>query len=248
MTDGVRASVCMAAYNGERFIDDQVRSILAQLGQQDELVIVDDASTDDTVAVVSAIADPRVRLTASPVNQGYVATFEQALRHARGEYLFLADQDDLWIDGRHELMIGALHDHDVVAGNLVTLGGADTLRGPFGQRDWRLSAATSGHRLRNTLGILAGAMPYYGCAMGVRRSALVRVLPFPSFLHESHDLWLALVGNLAGRLIHLDERVTARRLHDTNQTPTRPRGVIPALRSRLMLLRLIGVLVRRRGI
>lgn len=247
MADGVRASVCMAAYNGERFIEEQVLSILAQLGPDDELVIVDDASADGTVAVVSAVTDRRVHLTVNTANKGYVATFEEALKRARGEYLFLADQDDVWVEGRHDAMLAALQTHDMVAGNLETLGRSGTLQGPFGQRDWRLRVASSGHRVRNTVGILAGAMPYYGCAMGMRRSVLTRALPFPRFLHESHDLWLALVGNLTGRLAHLDDRVTARRLHETNQTPTRPRGVIPALRSRLMLLRLIGELMGRRG-
>lgn len=241
-----RVSVCMATWNGAAFVGEQLASILSQLGPHDEVVVVDDASADDTVALVRQVGDPRVQLTARADNRGYVRTFEEALGLARGEYLLLADQDDVWLPGRVEAMVAALADHDVVATNLTTLGGPRALRGPFGQADWRLRAGTSGHRVRNTLGILAGNMPYYGCAMGVRRSALARLLPFPGFLRESHDLYIALYGNALGRMVHLERRTLERRLHGTNQTPDAPRGVLPALKSRLLLLRCLAVLAGRR--
>lgn len=245
-TTAPRISVCLAAYNGERYIGEQLASILPQLNRHDEVVVIDDASTDGTVAAVRAIADPRVRLIARPDNRGYVKTFEQALHEARGDYLLLADQDDVWLPGRVDALVGALASAQVVAGNLTTLAGPDAIRGPYGQADWKLRAAGSHHGARNVAGILAGNMPYYGCAMGVRRDALAEgVLPFPDFLHESHDLWLALYGNVRGEIAHVEQRVTARRFHDSNQTPNRPRGVLPALRSRLLLLRCLGVLAAR---
>ena len=77
-------SVCMATYRGAEFVTEQLDSILAQLGDGDEVVVVDDASPDDTVAVVRAIAerDPRVRLFPRAQNRGYVRTFEEALGRA----------------------------------------------------------------------------------------------------------------------------------------------------------------------
>lgn len=239
-------SVCLAAYRGQAYIEEQIASILAQLAPGDEVVVVDDASPDATVEVVRAIADPRVRLVEAPANRGYVRTFEEALRLATGELLLLSDQDDVWLPGRLDAMVAALRDHDVVAGNLTTLGGPDRLAGPFGQPDWRLRSRDSGRHVANVLGILAGDRPYYGCAMGVRRAALEVLLPFPAWLVESHDLWIALYGNLAGSIRHLDERVLARRLHDANATPQRMRSVPAALRSRAMLLRAIAELTRRR--
>lgn len=241
-----RVSACMAAYNGERFIGEQIASVLDQLGPDDELVVVDDCSTDGTLAVLEALDDPRVRVISQRPNAGYVRTFERALREARGEFLLLADQDDTWLPGRVDAMIAALAAHDVVASNLGTLNGPDLISGPYGQKDWRLRSRDSGRRVHNILGILAGNMPYYGCAMGLRRDALDRgALPFPRWLDESHDLWLALYGNVAGRIAHLDARTVARRFHDANQTPTRPRGPLLVLRSRLMLMVSIGVLLGR---
>lgn len=98
---------------------------------------------------------------------------------------------------------------------------------------------------RNIAGILAGMRPYYGCAMALRRTALDTALPFPPYLVESHDLWLALVGNLRRSMVHLPDVVVLRRVHDLNETPDRPRGVVPALRSRLMLMRSIADIARR---
>lgn len=240
-------SVAMATYGGAAFVGEQVRSILAQLRDGDELVVVDDASKDDTVAVVRSIDDGRIRLVESPVNRGYVRTFESALRECRHDLLLLADQDDVWPSGRLDAMVAALASTDVVAGNLVLLGSGRALSSPFGAEGWALRAADSTRHARNVGGILAGMRPYYGCAMGLRRSALETVMPFPSFLTESHDLWLALCGNLRGSITHLEDVVVLRRVHDTNQTPDRPRGVVPALRSRLMLVRCLAVIASRVG-
>jgi len=238
-------SVCMATYNGAAYVEEQLVSILEQLGPHDEVVVVDDASKDATADVVAGIGDPRVRLERASVNRGYVRAFEATLRLAKGRYVFLSDQDDVWLPGRVDAMRKALEENAVVATNLTTLGGDDAIVGPFGQPDWRLHAADSGRPCRNVLGILAGNRPYYGCAMAVRRDALDLALPFPAFLDESHDLWLALVGNLSRSMRHLEVRSIARRLHSENQTPNRPRGPLTVLRSRLMLLRATFVVSRR---
>ena len=70
-------------------------------------------------------------------------------------------------------------------------------------------------------------------------------MPFPAYLRESHDLWIALYGNLVGSIVHVDEPTLERRVHATNATPDRPRGVRPALASRWMLVRAVVELRRR---
>ena len=244
-TSGVPVSVAMATYNGSAHVAEQLTSILEQLGPRDEVVVVDDASTDATLAVLRSFEDPRLRVVESPVNRGYVRAFESALAEVRGEIVLLADQDDVWLPGRVELLARALVDHQVAASNLVVLGTGAPLRAPVGDKPWLLRSADSGRHVANVAGILAGSRPYYGCAMGVRREALAVALPFPAYLDESHDLWLALYGNLARSVVHLDEPTLQRRVHDSNATPDRPRGLGPALASRLMLLRAVVELRRR---
>lgn len=234
-----QASVCVATYNGASFVEEQLRSILDQLGPDDEVIVVDDASTDGTPEIIESIDDPRIRVHRAPVNRGYVRTFEEALGRATGCHIFLADQDDIWLPGRLDIMRASLATHAVVATNLATLGSGDHLRGPFGQSDWRLRSKDSTHHRRNVLGILVGNRPYYGCAMALQDETLRTALPFPEYLTESHDLWLALCGNLMGSIDHLEIRSLQRRLHGDNQTPNRPRGVVAVLRSRLLLLRCI---------
>lgn len=241
----VSVSVCMATYNGARFVEEQLESILEQLPADGEVVVVDDASTDDTVAVVSAIGDPRIHVTVHEANSGYVATFEDALRLAGGAALVLSDQDDVWAPGRLDALVGALQNADVVASNLALYPDGAPLPTPFGGSDWHLSASTSTHRLRNSLGVLAGAMPYFGCAMAMRPSARSRILPFPAFLTESHDLWIALSGNAGRSMAHLEQVTVLRRLHDANTSPSRPRGPVEVLKARWMLVRAILVAYRR---
>lgn len=237
---GVRVSVCMAAYNGAEHIGEQIESILSELGPGDELVVVDDASTDKTRQVVSDVGDSRIRLIPSPINRGYVRTFEAALSNSRGQYLFLSDQDDVWIPGRVQRMMAALQDAEVVAGNFSFFG-----QQPRAIESIRLRSSDSQRRWANLLALWVGYRPYYGCAMAMRRSVLPLVLPFPAFLTETHDQWIAMVGNLLGRMRHLEEDTLQRRLHDANTSPKQWRSLREILRARLMLLRAFLVAVGR---
>jgi glycosyltransferase involved in cell wall biosynthesis len=245
MAERPSVSVVMATYNGAAYVEEQIASILEQLHPADELVVVDDASSDTTADVVAAIDDPRIRLVRSPDNRGYVRTFEAAIRASSGEAVLLADQDDVWLPRHVEVLAEALRHHRVAASNLRVLGTGAGLQGPSGKTGWELRARDQDRTVVNLDGVLAGIRPYYGCAMAVRRDALDAALPFPAWLTESHDLWLATYGILAGSIAHVEEPTVLRRLHADNQTPVRPRGVVPALRSRLMLVRAVVELRRR---
>ena len=235
-----RVSVCMASYNGSAHIAEQIASILPQLYAGDELVIVDDASTDDTAAIVEAIGDPRIRLIRSATNRGYVRTFEAALTASTGEFIFLSDQDDVWVPGRVDAMVTELQHADVVASNFGYFGQA-----PRRIESLRLRSSDSSRRWTNLLALWIGVRPYYGCAMAFRSSARHLILPFPSFLVETHDQWIALVGNLEGSMVHLEENTLNRRLHENNTTPKKARSLRQILRARIMLARAFFVALER---
>ena len=240
----VRASVCMATYKGAEFVAEQIESIVAQLGPDDELVIVDDCSPDDTVAAVvrtiDRLGESRVTLTRTDSNVGYVRAFEAAIKRSRGRYVFLSDQDDVWAPGRHELMIAGLRDTLVVAGN-------HSILGRNGARLWYppLKPRMDRTPLRNLFAVLIGYRPYFGCAMGFRREAVASILPMPGYLHESHDVWIAITGNVRQSMRHLDEVVVERRLHGANQTPLGIRSLGTILGARLMFVRLVVEAARR---
>ena len=231
-----RVSVCMATYNGAEYVVEQLRSILDELGPDDEVIVVDDASSDSTVALIASLQDPRVHVHSQSLNRGYVRTFEHAMLLASGDVVMLADQDDIWIPGRRAALLDGLQHAGVVASNLVLLGSDAPLRSPLTGRPWLLRERRSRQHIRNELRILGGAAPYFGCAMAVRRDFIAAVTPFPAFVVESHDLWIATVANCFGEMRHVERATLRRRIHQSNASSSKPRGVRPALKSRWMLV------------
>jgi glycosyltransferase involved in cell wall biosynthesis len=232
-------SVCMASYNGASYVGEQLRSILAQLGAGDEVVVADDASTDNTVDTIRALGDDRVRVLTLPRNVGHVRAFEAALREAVGDVVLLSDQDDVWIPGRVQTLLDALESSPIVASNWRLIGGADH-DGPH----FTDEAASTAPKLANVGRILLGRLPYFGCAMGIRRDAMPQVLPFPRAT-EAHDLWIAMVGNMSGGMAHLGASTVERRIHETNLTPRSRRSIGPVLLTRVGMVQLAAIAVAR---
>ena len=91
----MKISVCIATFNGEKFIQEQIQSILPQLGEDDEIVVSDDGSTDRTMEILELFKDKRIRLLVNEGKHGFIWNFENALRKAKGDVIFLCDQDDI---------------------------------------------------------------------------------------------------------------------------------------------------------
>lgn len=123
-------SVCIATYNGERFIGQQLASILSQLGDGDEVVVSDDGSTDGTLSVVKAFNDSRVRIISGPCKGSLVLNFENALRAATGDFIFLADQDDVWADGKVAVCTERLRRYSCVVTDAVVADGNLNITSP----------------------------------------------------------------------------------------------------------------------
>lgn len=233
-----RISVCLASYNGAAHVREQVDSILADLGPDDEVVVVDDASRDGTVALLEGLADPRIRIVRSGNNQGHVKTFERAIGEATGEIIMLSDQDDVWPRGRTDTLSTALATAHLAAGNYAVLG--DEATGPVPP----LTAAMDGHGVGNVVGLMLGRRQYFGSCMAFRSELRSVLLPFPRAV-EAHDHWLALVGNIAGTTAHPAGAVTLRRIHGGNLSPVRRRSLGKVARTRVRLLALTGVAAAR---
>jgi len=232
----------MAAYNGARYLREQVQSILAQLGPGDELVVVDDASTDETLALLLSFDDRRIHVHRNTQNLGHVQSFARALSLARHDLLLMSDQDDVWLPERATLMRSALAHPNawVVSTNSRYIDGEGN-RINFDAEG--VSASRSTHHFANICSIFTGRRRYYGCAMGLRREILPIVLPIPDFV-ESHDLWIALASNLARANLHLDSETLSRRVHGSNASiVTRP--LRQKLWSRVIFLRSLALLLYR---
>lgn len=225
-------SVCIATYNGEQYIEEQLASISVQLAPGDEVVVVDDCSSDGTLGMVEAFLrqHPGTILLRNVENRGHVAAFEAAMRAASHDIVVLSDQDDIWAPGRLDALANACSDGCLVVSRFETLRADGTVAsGPALRYGGRVP------RWRGLLDLLLGRAPYFGCTMAVHRSLLALVIPVPTRI-EAHDLWFSYIALWRGELFELDRVTVMRRLHDHNLTPLRRRGFIKVASSRATYL------------
>lgn len=210
MGKGARSmiSVCMATYNGEKYIREQMDSILQQLGEGDELIISDDLSSDKTVEIIKSYKDKRIKLYIHGDNHGFVRNFENVLVHADGDIIFLSDQDDIWMPDKVKVTIAALANCDFTVSDCITINENEQVISQSRIKDyniktgfWRLMIKTR----------------YLGCCMAFRRSVLEAALPFPenAYLME-HDLWLAAVAECYFKTSLIEEPLIKYRRHGGN--------------------------------
>ena len=106
----------MTTFNGEKFIETQLNSILSQLDRDDEVIICDDGSTDKTLSIIASLNDPRINLFHNSF-RNVILNFESALEKAKGEYIFLSDQDDIWYENKVSELSQVLESYDLVYTN-----------------------------------------------------------------------------------------------------------------------------------
>lgn len=210
-------SVCMATYKGERFIKEQIDSILPQLSQTDELIISDDGSTDRTLKIIASYKDERIQVFHHQKNPEYAkikhcknfyyatSNFENALKQAKGDYIFLSDQDDIWKSDKKEKMLKALSDSkaDCVMCNFSVI----DENGNIIKEKFYDKSPISKVRFFNIL-----KSKFLGCCMAFSREPLQKALPFPCKL-IAHDYW---IGCLSERFIFLNEPLHLYRRYESN--------------------------------
>lgn len=212
-----RISACMAAYNGSAFVESQLHSILSQLKLEDEVVIVDDGSTDDTLQRVTWFRDAQVRLLKHEKNAGVVATFEDALRSASGNILFLCDDDDLWAPTKARRFLDVFESRPEVGIVLSRVRMID-------EKDQPMPDSRINRHGRFLPGFWRNLFMnhYQGSAMAIRASLLGRVLPFPAPKSFLHDAWIGTRNDLlGGKVAYLDEDLLFYRRHGNNSSRTK---------------------------
>jgi glycosyltransferase involved in cell wall biosynthesis len=181
----------MATFNGARYVERQVASILEQLGEGDELVVSDDGSTDETVAIVQGFGDPRVRILEGNAFRSPLRNFEHAVRHARGDTIVLSDQDDVWLDNKLPL-VRELFAVETARPYLVVLDAEIVDEEERALEPSVLAKLGAGPGLLKNL----WTNRYLGCCMAFSRDLLDVALPFPEGV-DMHDIWL---GQLCERV------------------------------------------------
>ncbi len=232
-----RISVCLASYNGERYLCEQVNSILRQLAPGDELLVSDDASTDATLSVLESYGD-RLRVVGRDRAGGVVKNFERVLAAANGDFIVLSDQDDVWLDGRLDLVRERLQAVSLLMMNGIVVDGALS---PTGQDVLDFVGFRSGvlHTLAHN--------GFVGCCMAFRRELLDAALPFPPRILW-HDWYIALLGQLLYTVECSEGRTILFRRHGANFSATgrrSPRSLWAKLASRGWMMRALAIAVLR---
>jgi len=208
-------SVCIATYNGERFILNQLLSILPQLSADDEVIISDDNSSDKTIEVITSIQDPRIHIynhkpvvSARFIIDNSTHNFENALLHAKGDVIFLSDQDDYWLPEKVNIMLQQLEYADLVISNCI-----------IGDKDLKPTKMLYSDIRAFKTGLLSNFIQshYLGCCMAFKRSVYMKAMPFPKH-GVAHDLWLGMIAEQHFKVKYIERPLSIYRRHDKTVT------------------------------
>lgn len=179
-------SVCMATYNGEKYIKEQLESILKQIGPNDELIISDDGSKDNTIKIIEKFKDSRINLYINKGLHGFSHNFENALKNAKGDIIFLSDQDDIWFDKKVEKTLEVLSTYDMAISDCITINEKKEIIQKSRFENFNIKPGFINHLIKSR---------FLGCCIAFNRKVLEASLPFP--LRDDlveHDIWLVAVA------------------------------------------------------
>lgn len=220
-------SVCMSVYNGERYILRQVDSILKQLDLDDEVIVYDDHSTDNTLSILVSIGDQRIKIIRSEKNNGFLYGFQCAIDAAKGEYVFLSDQDDIWLPSKVQVVMeyfdkGAdciIHDAIVMddVGKIIN------------------------HSLFNIVGSTNKSYKNFlkntatGACMAFRANIISKFMPIPANAIY-HDRWIVIILALKlCRVFTIPEKLIYYVRHEKNVTCLKRNSILHVVKDRLLL-------------
>lgn len=226
----MKISVAMAVYNGEKYIKDQINSILPQLSFQDEIIISYDPSSDSTLSIIKCFAefDSRIKVVYNH-NPGVVKNFENALMNCIGEIIFYSDQDDVWLPSKIDKIKKEFLNQKisvVVHDTFLT----DSKLNVIEKSSFAIRGGASSSLIMNLI-----RLRYIGCAMAFRSSLLCVILPFP-VKKRSHDWWTGTICSMYGKMTIINEQLIYHRIHENNVTPKKRPGLYYQFSVRLKII------------
>lgn len=227
----IRVSVAMATYNGEKYIKEQIESILNNLKENDELVISDDGSKDNTKSIIEEFqkSDKRVKLFDGP-KKGVKQNFANAIQNCNGEYIFLSDQDDVWENEKVKKVLATfekenstlvIHNCEIVNENLQKSEKTFFEFRNSGRGIWK-------NIWKNT---------YIGCCMAFKSKIKDKILPIPNDI-EMHDQWIGVINERYGKSYFLDECLIKYRRHENNVSQMKHYSLGKMIKNRINFIKM----------
>lgn len=211
----MNVDIVVATYNGEKYIRQQLESILQQTHNDFRVLVRDDGSSDNTVKIIKEISvkDPRVYLIEDGlVSNGVGENFKKLLSHCSSEYVFLADQDDVWYQNKIEQMLAFAEKHFLNHSPCIAYSPGDivddSLHKTGSITDKQLSIVSIKDMLYSNGGV-------QGCAMVINKALYTRSLRYDFFWHM-HDQVLSLYATVFGSIFYLSETSFMYRQHNNN--------------------------------
>ena len=209
-------SIAMAVCNGEKYLPEQIDSIMSQLSESDELIISYDPSIDATLEIVKEYerTDPRIRVVVNSIHvRGLVSNFDNALQNCHNEIIFYSDQDDVWMPNKIDKMLTCFDDEKtVVAIHDAKL--VDEHLNVIEESTFQIRGGNTSF-WKNLV-----RLSYIGCCMAFRREMLSVVLPLPT-KKRSFDWWTGSICSSFGKMAMVDEKLILHRMHSNNATPSK---------------------------
>lgn len=206
-------SIALCTYNGEKYLAEQLDSIVNQTYKNIEVIAVDDCSTDHTLSILQEFAtkDSRVKIYSNEVNRGYSKNFEYAISLCNGDYIAVSDQDDIWVPDKLELLSHKIRINDdlLIHSNslLVDENGKSLNKTSFDKHSRYQGSDPRALALFNI---------FLGHSLLFKRELIKFAFPIPQ--HSTYDAWLGFVATNKGRMCVLDKVTTLFRQHNANSS------------------------------
>lgn len=228
--------VALCTYNGEKYLEEQLASILSQTKQPDEIVICDDCSTDDTWNILNRFklsTSVPVKLMRNAKQQGVTRNFELAVRSLQTDLIFLCDQDDVWFPNKISTIYSVFLDSpntQMVFTNavLVDANGKDLGATLFGELELsreESQAIAQGKAFE----VLCRRNVITGATAAFRRSLISIAMPFSDTC--LHDEWLGLIASTLGGVRQLTDSTIKYRQHGKNVVGVRKLSKLEILKE-----------------
>lgn len=213
-------SIAMATYNGYTHISEQIKSISAQTYSNWELVIVDDASTDETVELLKVCQqqDQRIQLFFNQQNLGYRETFYKAIEQCTGEYVLFCDQDDYWLPHKLQTLLNNIGNHELIFSDSVLVDEkGDSLNIKLSDT---VKMQQPGDRLVNRGFVIGNCV--WGHTIMFHKDLLKHIGRTDN--EHPHDWWFAVVSSLRNQIVFCPQVLNHYRQHASNVTHAIPKG------------------------
>lgn len=203
-------SIVMATYNGAKFLEAQMDSLLAQTYPNIEIVAVDDCSKDNTFEILERYAakHSHIRVFRNTSNLGYTRNFEKAVSLATGEYISFSDQDDIWKPEKTTLLMNAIGDHPMIYSDSQLV--SEDLRPLWKHSDLKNQTPFDSCLYFTTDNCVAGH------SLIMKRAIAVAAMPYPT--EAAYDLWLPFFATLHGEIQYINTAFVQWRQHNSNIT------------------------------